>query len=134
MTRVIHTGQALVDVVIEVPDLPERGQNVMATSVTDYAGGAVTVLVAAARFGVRKIASRTSGSLRRFWRTTNAPIRATAPARTPSVVAEPQPSTGARTIPNTARASPAVTAMAPGTSIEPWRLGAEGMTRGVSAR
>lgn len=51
MTRVIHTGQALVDVVIEVPDLPERGQNVMATSVTDYAGGAVTVLVAAARSG-----------------------------------------------------------------------------------
>lgn len=51
MTRVIHTGQALVDVVIEVPDLPERGQNVMASSVTDYAGGAVTVLVAAARSG-----------------------------------------------------------------------------------
>lgn len=51
MTRVIHTGQALVDVVIEVPDLPARGQNVMATSVTDYAGGAVTVLVAAARAG-----------------------------------------------------------------------------------
>lgn len=51
MTRVIHTGQALVDVVIEIPDLPARGQNVMATSATDYAGGAVTVLVAAARFG-----------------------------------------------------------------------------------
>ena len=51
MSRVIHTGQALVDVVVEVPDLPDRGQNVMASSVTDYAGGAVTVLVAAARFG-----------------------------------------------------------------------------------
>ena len=50
MNRVIHTGQALVDVVVEVPDLPVRGQNVMATSATDYAGGAVTVLVAAARF------------------------------------------------------------------------------------
>jgi sugar/nucleoside kinase (ribokinase family) len=49
--RVIHTGQALVDVVVEVPDLPDRGQNVMAASATDYAGGAVTVLVAAARFG-----------------------------------------------------------------------------------
>ncbi len=49
--RVIHTGQALVDVVVEVPDLPARGQNVMATTATDYAGGAVTVLVAAARFG-----------------------------------------------------------------------------------
>ncbi|SFA85553.1 Sugar or nucleoside kinase, ribokinase family [Nocardioides alpinus] len=51
VSRVIHTGQALVDVVVEVPDLPVRGQNVMATSATDYAGGAVTVLVAAARFG-----------------------------------------------------------------------------------
>jgi sugar/nucleoside kinase (ribokinase family) len=51
VSRVIHTGQALVDVVVEVPDLPARGQNVMATSATDYAGGAVTVLVAAARFG-----------------------------------------------------------------------------------
>lgn len=47
----IHTGQALVDVVIEVPELPHRGQNVMATSSTRYAGGAVNVLVAAARFG-----------------------------------------------------------------------------------
>ena len=44
MSRVIHTGQALVDVVVEVPDLPARGQNVMASSVADYAGGAVTVL------------------------------------------------------------------------------------------
>ncbi|HEV2797883.1 MAG TPA: sugar kinase, partial [Nocardioides sp.] len=51
MSRVIHTGQALGDVVVEVPDLPARGQNVMASSATDYAGGAVTVLVAAARFG-----------------------------------------------------------------------------------
>lgn len=51
MSRVIHTGQALVDVVVEVPDLPPRGQNVMASSATDYAGGAVTVLLAAARFG-----------------------------------------------------------------------------------
>lgn len=50
-SRVIHTGQALVDVVVEVPDLPARGQNVMATSATDYAGGTVTVLLAAARFG-----------------------------------------------------------------------------------
>jgi len=51
VSRVLHTGQALVDVVVEVPTLPERGQNVMATSRTRYAGGAVTVLVAAARFG-----------------------------------------------------------------------------------
>ena len=51
MSRVIHTGQALVDVVVEVPALPRRGQNVMAGSSTRYAGGSVNVLVAAARFG-----------------------------------------------------------------------------------
>ena len=51
MRRVIHTGQALVDVVVEVPSLPRRGQNVMAGSSTRYAGGSVSVLVAAARFG-----------------------------------------------------------------------------------
>jgi sugar/nucleoside kinase (ribokinase family) len=50
VSRVVHTGQALVDVVIEVPALPRRGQNVMASSSTRYAGGAVTTLLAAARF------------------------------------------------------------------------------------
>jgi len=50
---VIHTGQALVDLTVEIPDLPARGQNVMATSVAQYAGGAVTVLLAAARLGAQ---------------------------------------------------------------------------------
>lgn len=62
MSRVIHTGQALVDVVVEVPDLPDRGQNVMASSATDYAGGAVTVLVAAARFGADCVHAGTLGT------------------------------------------------------------------------
>jgi len=53
--RVIHTGQALVDLIVEVPDLPARGQNVMAVSDTQYAGGAVTVLLAAARFGAQSV-------------------------------------------------------------------------------
>lgn len=51
MGRVIHTGQALVDVTVEVPGLPDRGQNVMAASYTRAAGGAVNILVAAARQG-----------------------------------------------------------------------------------
>ncbi|MDQ0643798.1 PfkB family carbohydrate kinase [Microbacterium murale] len=51
--RVIHTGQALVDLVIEVADLPVRGQNLMADSVAEYAGGSVTVLLAAARLGAQ---------------------------------------------------------------------------------
>lgn len=62
MSRVIHTGQALVDVVVEVPDLPARGQNVMATSANDYAGGAVTVLVAAARFGAECVHAGAHGT------------------------------------------------------------------------
>lgn len=51
MPRVIHTAQALVDAVMEVPALPTRGGNVMATSYRRYAGGAVTILLAAARSG-----------------------------------------------------------------------------------
>ena len=47
--RVIHTAQALVDAVMEVPRLPHRGGNVMATSYRRYAGGAVNVLLAAAQ-------------------------------------------------------------------------------------
>lgn len=62
MSRVVHTGQALVDVVIEVPELPRRGQNVMASSATDYAGGSVTVLVAAARFGAECVLAGSHGT------------------------------------------------------------------------
>lgn len=60
--RVIHTGQALVDLVVEVPDLPVRGQNVMATSVAQYAGGAVTVLLAAARLGAECVHAGAHGT------------------------------------------------------------------------
>ncbi|WP_134773132.1 PfkB family carbohydrate kinase [Ornithinimicrobium flavum] len=49
--RVIHTGQALVDLVVEVPQLPPRGGNVNARTTTRHAGGSVTILVAAARQG-----------------------------------------------------------------------------------
>ncbi len=55
MARVIHTGQALVDVVLAVPLLPRRGGNVMAASHEQYAGGAVNVLVAAARSGAEAV-------------------------------------------------------------------------------
>ncbi|GAB3066560.1 PfkB family carbohydrate kinase [Pedococcus soli] len=49
--RVIHSAQALVDEVVEVASLPERGGNAVATSYSRYAGGAVNILVAAARSG-----------------------------------------------------------------------------------
>ena len=49
--RVIHTAQALVDAVLEVPALPRRGANSMASGYERYAGGAVNILLAAARSG-----------------------------------------------------------------------------------
>ncbi|WP_156253323.1 PfkB family carbohydrate kinase [Pseudactinotalea terrae] len=50
--RVIHTAQALVDEVLEVPSLPPRGGNVVPTGTQRYAASAVNVLLAAARSGV----------------------------------------------------------------------------------
>ena len=50
--RVIHTAQALVDEVLEVPTLPPRGGNVVPTGVARYAASAVNVLLAASRAGV----------------------------------------------------------------------------------
>ncbi len=51
MPRIIHTGQALVDATARIPALPDRGQNVMASAWDQAAGGAVNILVAAARQG-----------------------------------------------------------------------------------
>jgi len=51
--RLIHTAQALVDDVIDVPLLPRRGANTVATARHRQAGGAVTVLLAASRSGAR---------------------------------------------------------------------------------
>jgi sugar/nucleoside kinase (ribokinase family) len=59
---VIHTGQALVDVVLEVPDLPQRGGNVNAASHTRYAGGAASILIAAARTGAPAVHAGTVGT------------------------------------------------------------------------
>ncbi|NLI17999.1 MAG: sugar kinase [Actinomycetales bacterium] len=53
--RVIHTGQALVDVVVEIESLPERGGNSMARSRRNYAAGAVNILLAAARAGATAV-------------------------------------------------------------------------------
>ncbi|WP_460467113.1 PfkB family carbohydrate kinase [Calidifontibacter terrae] len=60
--RVIHTGQALVDLVTEVPNLPSRGGNVMATAEQRYAGGAVNILVAAARTGAAAVLAGAHGT------------------------------------------------------------------------
>lgn len=60
--RVIHTAQALVDVVVEVPSLPRRGGNVMAPPPKEYAGGAVNILLAAARQGAECVHTGATGT------------------------------------------------------------------------
>src|SRR5690606_10735438 len=55
MPRVLHTAQALVDVILEVDALPTRGGNANARSERRYAGGAVTTLLAAARTGAEAV-------------------------------------------------------------------------------
>ena len=62
--RVIHTAQALVDEVVEVDALPVRGGNAVAQTYARYAGGAVNILVAAARSGARGGAGRRGGDRR----------------------------------------------------------------------
>ena len=60
--RVIHTAQALVDVVVEVPALPRRGGNVMAPPPKEYAAGAVNILLAAARQGPQCVHAGATGT------------------------------------------------------------------------
>ena len=62
MARVIHTAQALVDEVVEVGGLPRRGGNAVATSYARYAGGAVNILVAAARSGADGVLAGSVGT------------------------------------------------------------------------
>lgn len=62
MARVIHTGQALVDEVVEIPALPWRGDNSMATSYARYAGGATNILVASARTGAESVHAGAHGT------------------------------------------------------------------------
>lgn len=62
MARVIHTGQALVDEVVEVASLPRRGDNAMASSYARYAGGATNILVASARAGAPSVHAGAHGT------------------------------------------------------------------------
>jgi hypothetical protein len=77
--------------------------------------------------------SRISGSRRRAWIATKTASSSRPPATESSVAAEPQPCSGARTMPNTASASPPVAVSAPPRSIEPRRAGALGISPGVTA-
>ena len=46
MSRVLHTAQALVDVILEIDGLPPRGGNANVRREQKYAGGAVTARTA----------------------------------------------------------------------------------------
>jgi sugar/nucleoside kinase (ribokinase family) len=51
--RLVHLGNVVVDVVLTVPALPERGGDVLASQTRTAAGGGFNVLAAAARQGLR---------------------------------------------------------------------------------
>ena len=51
--RLLHLGDVVVDVVLDIPALPERGGDVLATRTELTPGGGFNVLTAAARLGLR---------------------------------------------------------------------------------
>jgi sugar/nucleoside kinase (ribokinase family) len=51
--RLLHLGNVVVDVVLTVPALPERGGDVLASGAKTTAGGGFNVMAAAARQGLR---------------------------------------------------------------------------------
>jgi sugar/nucleoside kinase (ribokinase family) len=51
--RLLHLGNVVIDVVLDVPELPERGGDMLATATQTTAGGGFNVLAAAARQGLR---------------------------------------------------------------------------------
>ena len=63
--RLLHLGNVVVDVVLDVPALPERGGDMLASSSRMTAGGGFNVMVAAARQGlpVRYAGAHGSGPL-----------------------------------------------------------------------
>lgn len=60
--RLLHTGNAVVDVVLEVPSLPERGGDVLAARTWTTAGGGFNVMAAAARQGAAVVYAGAHGT------------------------------------------------------------------------
>ncbi|MGV8910003.1 MAG: PfkB family carbohydrate kinase [Propionicimonas sp.] len=52
MSRLVHLGNAVVDLVLRVPAAPERGGDVLASSASAHVGGGFNVMVAASRQGL----------------------------------------------------------------------------------
>jgi sugar/nucleoside kinase (ribokinase family) len=61
-TRLLHLGNVVVDVVLDVPALPEAGGDVLATGSQTAAGGGFNVMAAAARLGLAVAYGGVTGS------------------------------------------------------------------------
>jgi sugar/nucleoside kinase (ribokinase family) len=61
-TRLLHLGNVVIDVVLTVPALPERGGDVLAGRAETTAGGGFNVMAAAARQGLRVVYGGAHGS------------------------------------------------------------------------
>ncbi|GAB3581361.1 PfkB family carbohydrate kinase [Amycolatopsis endophytica] len=55
MSRLVHTGQVIVDLVLQVPGLPERGGDLLASGMALTPGGGFNVMAAAARSGAEVV-------------------------------------------------------------------------------
>ncbi|MHA6759025.1 PfkB family carbohydrate kinase [Streptacidiphilus sp. PAMC 29251] len=51
--RLLHLGNIVVDLVLDIPELPERGGDMLATAAASTPGGGLNSMVAAARQGLR---------------------------------------------------------------------------------
>lgn len=60
--QLIHLGNAVVDLVVTVPHVPERGGDVIAYGATSHVGGGFTVMAAAARHGLPVVYAGMHGS------------------------------------------------------------------------
>ena len=60
--RLLHLGNVVIDIVLDVPALPERGGDVLATGTRLAPGGGFNVLAAAARQGLRAAYAGCHGS------------------------------------------------------------------------
>jgi len=60
--RLLHLGNVVIDIVLEVPALPERGGDVLASGGGMTPGGGFNVMVAAARHGLRTAYAGAYGS------------------------------------------------------------------------
>lgn len=62
MSRLVHLGNAVVDLVLQVPAAPERGGDVLARAASELVGGGFNVMAAASRQGLPVVYAGMHGS------------------------------------------------------------------------